>query len=98
LRINNRPNTDIFSGRDVSSIWVKQTLKPGESASIPFVMTWYIPVRITENSMAFGNKEALNLAIKNYYATSYSSSSEVTDYVYTEYDYLYNTTARYRNI
>ena len=48
--------------------------------------------------MAFGNSEAENLTVKNYYSTLFNGSSEVADYVFSEYDYLYNMTSKYRDI
>jgi len=83
---------------DVAACWTKKVLKPGESLIVPYILTWYIPIRITEKNMAFGNKEAMNIPITNYYATRFGSAADVADTLISNRKYLYSKTREFTDI
>ena len=61
----------------VSTLLVRQTLGPGESATIPFYITWYVPNRVLEESQAFGDEEVTGTRTRNWYADQYRDAREV---------------------
>ena len=51
-------------------------LKPGETITLPFYLSWFVPTRILESSLAFGNQEVENSRIRNYYGKKFSSARD----------------------
>lgn len=70
-------------------------LKPGETDTIPFIFTWYIPYRKLENSMAFGNKQIEGAVERNYYAKRFPSLDSVTSYTLENFLMLRNKTIQF---
>ena len=81
---------------DIASILVHRILMPGDSCVIPFVLTWYIPWRIPEASMSFGNADAERL-IRNHYTLNFSGAQDVAEYVLQNQSKLYNETHDFQN-
>ncbi len=83
--------------QDAAACWIKKTLEPGEKLVVPYIMAWYVPVRVSEDHMAFDNPEARNQIITNYYATRFGSSDEVADYILEHRQSLGEKTRAYRD-
>jgi non-lysosomal glucosylceramidase len=73
---------------DAGAMYISGVLEPGESVSIPFLFSWYIPYRQLENSQAFGNNDVEGAVMKNYYTEHFESIDQVTKYVTENMDIL----------
>lgn len=82
----------------VSSLNVTLKLAPGDSASVPFYISWYMPRRKLEANMAFGNEEPREAVVENYYAMSFENAPEVTSYYLQNKDYLYAKSSIFKDI
>ncbi|MFC2126426.1 GH116 family glycosyl-hydrolase [Bacteroidota bacterium] len=79
----------------VGSVVAQIDLEPGESTEVPFYFSWYIPNRILESSMSFGNRDVVNAPMKNYYSTQFTSSEDVLNTYLKDKDELYDNTKKY---
>ncbi|MBR9999635.1 MAG: hypothetical protein KFF73_11725 [Cyclobacteriaceae bacterium] len=79
----------------VGCISANASLAPGESVTIPFYLSWYIPDRILESSLAFGNEEVASSMIMNYYGTKYESAADVLVNFHRERETLYALTRKF---
>ena len=76
-----------------ASVAVKVTLKPGEVKTIPFMLTWHFPTRISwEGQPGWPQKP-----IDNLYTKDYSDAWDVAKKVTARYDYLKNGTEKFVN-
>ncbi|MDZ7722984.1 MAG: GH116 family glycosyl-hydrolase [candidate division KSB1 bacterium] len=80
---------------DVASLLVHRTLKPGETCMIPFILTWYVPYRMPEASMSFGNPEA-ERPIRNHYADRFKNARAVADYMIEHEHNLFKKTRAFQ--
>jgi len=105
-RIYDLPHNDenenlAFNFSDAGALAGKLCLEPGESKQIRFVLSWYFPN--AENYWNPGNdRDEKGAPVfpkwKNYYANLYSSSPDVADYIWNNYDRLYEETAKFRDL
>ncbi|MGQ9454622.1 MAG: GH116 family glycosyl-hydrolase [Armatimonadota bacterium] len=81
------------STADIASLGLEVSLRPGESAELPFVLTWYFPNR--EN---YWNREeeVRGAKLRNRYADFWSDAWDVARYVVTNLDRLEKETARFK--
>ena len=79
----------------VGCIAVNTKLSPGEKITLPFYLTWYIPNRILESSLAFGNEEVSGSMIRNYYAVKYESAPDVLSRFNNEKETLYQLSRKF---
>ncbi len=90
-RIKSRTDSDPSpEGRsDVGSLVAFAELAPGQSVSIPFLLTWYFPNR--EN---YWNQEPAvsPRKMRNHYAGRFASAWEVAEYVHSHLERLEQTT------
>lgn len=103
-RIEERKEDVVWKGSDwygsggqsiVGNITVPVSLAPGETAEIPFYLSWYIPNRVLEPTHAFGNREVAGHRIRNHYGTRFSSSEEVLSYFLKIEKELYDLSLKY---
>jgi non-lysosomal glucosylceramidase len=73
---------------DTGSLGVYETLAPGETKDIRFVLSWYIPNRINGWSKNVRVKEEGRELTQNYYVNQYDSSWAVANYLVTHLDRL----------
>lgn len=78
-----------------AAMYISGTLRPGESAVLPFLFTWHIPLRRLENNMAFDNDEVRGIVSRNYYSVLYSDIDAVTDHLLNYLDVLREKTFRF---
>lgn len=76
----------------VSSIGNKCVLLPNEETKFKFIITWYKPYRVK----SWHNLEKDEF-IKNRYAKFYKSTKDTINYIFTNYDYLYNTSMKFHD-
>jgi uncharacterized protein (DUF608 family) len=79
----------------VGCIAAHTTLRPGQTITVPFYLSWYIPNRILEPTHAFGNEEVEGSLIGNYYGTKYRSAGEVLKLFSEEKEMLYRISRTY---
>lgn len=103
-QLRERKEKEVWQGSDwygsgqqtiVGCIAVHVNLKPGERTRIPFYLTWYVPNRVLESSMAFGNLDVVHATIKNFYSTRFGSAADVLSKFREKENVLYNQTAKY---
>jgi uncharacterized protein (DUF608 family) len=70
-------------------------LAPREERTIKFYLGWYVPDRVLETSLAFGNEEVENTKLKNYYAVKFSSPDEVLSYYIANEENLLRQSRRF---
>ncbi len=75
-----------LSGRNGGSVLVAATLAPGESVTIPVVLTWYFPN--VPFSTFGGGLEKETRPWSPFYTTQWADAAEVAAYVTTHYDQL----------
>jgi uncharacterized protein (DUF608 family) len=84
-RLNERKEPVVWQGSNwygsdqqtvVGCVSTRAVLKPGEKITLPFYLSWYIPGRILESSLAFGNQEVQHSRIRNYYSTKFTSAAD----------------------
>ena len=63
---------------DIGSLGLKVSLEPGESAELPFIFTWYFPLR--ENYWNF-EAEVAGARLRNRYADFYKDAWDAAGYV-----------------
>jgi non-lysosomal glucosylceramidase len=71
------PCTAEGRGEVVATLLVHGTIEPGQSVTIPFYFTWYVPNRVLEASQAFGADELTGHQTRNYYATRFEDARDV---------------------
>jgi uncharacterized protein (DUF608 family) len=76
---------------DTASLGLLDTLKPGESKSYRFILTWYLPNRLNSWDM---RSDRITQA---HYATRFEDSWDVASYVYSEFDRLDEVTHEFRD-
>ncbi len=103
-RLNERKETVVWKGSNwygsdqqtiVGCVSTYASLKPGEKVTIPFYLSWYIPGRILESSLAFGNREVSSSRIKNYYSTKFTSATDVLNRYHKDEETLYDLTCQF---
>lgn len=79
---------------DITSLGLKVSLKPGESAELPFIFTWYFPNRIN-----YWNKEdeVRDKPLRNRYADFWKDAWDVAAYVAQNLDRLEMESAKFRD-
>lgn len=82
------------STADIASLGLKASLGPGESAELPFILTWYFPNR--EN---YWNREEeiRGAKLRNRYADFWTDAWDVARYVVANLDRLEKETARFKD-
>lgn len=71
-----------------AACWVRKTLKPGDTLTLPFIMTWMVPYREVPGS-------ASGAMMANRYATRFSGSVQVAENIIGNRDYLYGRTRQF---
>ncbi len=66
---------------DTGSLGVCETIAPGETKEIRFILTWYFPNRINGWSESVSVKEDGRKVAKNHYSNFYDSSWAVAEYL-----------------
>lgn len=96
-RLNYRADTvtNDSNSETAAAMCISGTLEPGESVSIPFIFTWYVPYRQLENSMAFDNSGVAGAKIKNFYAQQFTGIDHVTNYMYNNLEALRTKTMQF---
>lgn len=94
-RIYHQP-TDTSRFKDVASLCIHKTLKPGEIKEFKFVITWSFPnfVNYWNPGECQGGKK---LQWKNYYAIIFKDSTESAEYVWKSFERLYRETVRFKD-
>lgn len=82
----------------VSSLNVLAELAPGDSLTIPFYISWYMPQRKLEPGMAFDNEEPMEAVAGNYYARGFKGAIDVTSQYLDNRDYLHSRSGEFRDI
>ncbi|HID10202.1 MAG TPA: hypothetical protein EYP17_02730, partial [Candidatus Latescibacteria bacterium] len=77
---------------DVGSVGVRLTLRPGESAEVPFVVAWYFP-----NFTNYWNAQTRGAPLRPRYASRFGDAWEVVQYVVCNYDRLSGQTKMFRD-
>jgi uncharacterized protein (DUF608 family) len=84
-----------LDGRNGGSVLVSIDLKPGERATVPVVLTWYLPnCGITS---AEGSSETAPGTWHPFYAAQWKDAGAVADYVLDNFDELYRRTCAFRD-
>lgn len=79
---------------DITSLGLKVSLAPGESAELPFILTWYFPNR----NNYWNSEEAVKGAkLRNRYADLWADAWDVARYVVTNLDRLETESAKFRD-
>lgn len=78
-----------------STIAAHFTLKPGESRTVRYVISWYFPN--VENFWNPPREEKDKHSWKNYYATQFSSSQDVASYSLENFSRLRDDSMRFKN-
>ena len=78
--------------QDMGSLFAGISLKSGETGTVRFILSWYIP-----NVEKYWDKSEVKPMWKNYYAKRFSSAKEVSKYCLEEGDKLYKSTQLFRN-
>ncbi|WP_338395508.1 GH116 family glycosyl-hydrolase [Fulvitalea axinellae] len=76
-----------------ASLAVKVILKPGETKTVPFMLSWHFPKRISWESMPGWEKAAFD----NYYARNFADAWDVAKQVSSRYDDLKEGTENFVN-
>jgi uncharacterized protein (DUF608 family) len=90
------------SGRNGGSILIKGTLKPGESAVYPIIITWHFP-NCHYDAPRKNNKEAgceeceTEPTWRPYYASQWDNASEVAGYIRKQYTSLRSRTQAFHD-
>jgi uncharacterized protein (DUF608 family) len=79
----------------VGCVAVQADLSPGEKVTLPFYLAWYIPNRILERTLAFGNEEVAGSKIRNYYGIKYRSAGDVLRQFGREKEELYRISRQF---
>jgi uncharacterized protein (DUF608 family) len=94
---------------DVGSVALSTTLAPEETRRVPFLITWYFPIRpagwnqtITETESVSdcgceGNAELTDSFVKNQYATRFEGACDVAKNVARRFDHLRDLTFSFRD-
>ena len=82
---------------DTGSIGVRETLAPGESKDIRFVLSWFFPNRLNGWSETVRIKEPGRETVRNHYATRFDSSWAVAGYVVHDFERLDRETRLFRD-
>ncbi len=64
----------------VATLLVQGILEPGQSETIPFYFTWYVPNRILDATQAFGVEELMGSQTRNFYGTQFENARDVLDH------------------
>lgn len=83
-------------GWSVASVAANVTVKPGEEASLRFLMTWSVPV-YTHYWDTFDDEQKEVPKWKNWYATKFEDSLCTADYCAENFDSLYGETLEFKN-
>lgn len=87
----NRESVEADDGRtDVGSIGLKVSLKPGETVTLPVMITWHMP----NFEKYWGGEQPL---WKNYYASLFSDAMGVADYIGGKIEQLESETRLFKN-
>lgn len=93
VRADTLPQTGQEPG--TAAMFISGTLKPGESAVLPFLFTWHIPFRKLESNMAFDNDKVRESLSRNYYTILYRDIDAVTGHLVQHLDVLREKTFRF---
>ena len=77
---------------DVATVASKIKLKPGESGTLKFVLTWSVP-----EYRLYWTKEFSDVTWKNYYAARFENSAASLAYCAENFDKLYRETLEFKN-
>ncbi len=85
-----------YNFQDVCLLAVHKSIAPGETATFQFALTWSFP-----NFVNYWNPGRLEAGAKpphwrNYYATLFESSVQTADYLWSNFDRLYQETRRFK--
>ncbi len=75
------PHVNPNRQHSVSALCLHKRLEPGEKWTVPFIISWYIPLREPEENLHFGNPQPDKKILENYYARDYRSAMDVTRYI-----------------
>jgi uncharacterized protein (DUF608 family) len=82
-------------GRNGGSVLVRGTLQPGETVTIPFILTWHFPNCHQSVGVVAGDE--FSRVWHPYYTTQWKDAQEVAQYVLDNLDALYQRTAAFRD-
>ena len=80
---------------DLGSVLVHVKLKPGETKTIPFYLTWFFPNNMMKHMF---NNEVKNFTFTNYYANLFGNSAEVANSLVAKLPILYDQTKKFHDI
>ena len=90
-----KPNEKLdWDGDDMGTLGAHVTVRPGENASVRFVLGWFFPN--CENYWNPEKDQTVQRQWKNYYATIFSSSWHCAQYTLENYERLYQGTLRFQ--
>lgn len=92
------PRADTLSDAspmDAAAMNISGVLEPGESVTVPFLFTWYIPYRNLETSQALGNKKIEGALVKNYYSERFKNIDEVSSFARNNMEELRDKTSAF---
>ncbi|MDN5200681.1 GH116 family glycosyl-hydrolase [Fulvivirgaceae bacterium BMA10] len=75
-----------------ATLAVKQTLQPGESKTVTYMLTWHFPNRTAWNNMLHHHGTAI---VGNYYATQYENAWEVAEKTAANFEMLEKETINF---
>jgi len=70
------------------SLGLRFSLKPGETARLPFIISWHVPNRRWQSIVSTPDMPL----VRNHYATKFGSAWDVAEYVAANYDHLRDQT------
>jgi non-lysosomal glucosylceramidase len=79
---------------DITSLGLKVSLKPGESAELPFIITWYFPNRVNYWNR---EEEVKDKPLRNRYADLWKDAWDVAGYVVKNLERLESESAAFRD-
>lgn len=79
----------------VSTLLVHGNLAPGETDTVSYYITWYVPNRVLESSQAFGAEPIMGYQTKNYYATKFEDARQVLTHYLESREPLKTLSTRY---
>lgn len=89
-------NFDTAGSFDMCSMGKKIDVPAGESKTIRFVVSWYVPNNSNWWNSLPGYKDQTVGCWKNYYATQFAGAVEVADYCMKNWDDFYGRTLEYK--
>ncbi len=81
---------------DTGTVVGSVEIAPGETKSVRFTLTWYVPVCYNYWSPC-RDAEGRDITWRNYYATQFSSASDVNRYIRANEEDLYRRTMAFHN-